>query len=194
MDREIPATLDQRSMNPTALIEKYYSPGSFAHRILTIHSEQVTRKALELAERVKHLQPDVPFIREAAMLHDIGMIFTHAPDIGCYGDKPYIQHGILGRELLEKEGYPRHALVCERHTGVGITRADIARFRLPLPDRDLVPVTLEEKIICFADKFFSKDPQKLEEEKSIEEIKEKLSRFGEDKVRTIEEWVRFFGL
>ena len=61
------------------------------------------------------------------MLHDIGIFLTHAPQIGCHGDKPYICHGYLGRELLEKEGFPRHAIVCETHVGVGLTIADIEK-------------------------------------------------------------------
>ncbi len=59
------------------------------------------------------------------MLHDIGIFLTNAPHIGCYGDKPYICHGYLGREILDKEGLPGHAMVCERHVGAGLTVTDI---------------------------------------------------------------------
>lgn len=181
-------------MDPIKIIKKYYDPDSEAYRILIIHSELVMRKALTLAENVAHLQPDIQFIREAAMLHDLGIYMTDAPEIGCHGKHPYICHGVLGRELLEKEGYPRHALVCERHTGVGLTRADIARQNLPLPDRDMMPVSLEEKIICFADKFYSKNPNKLLREKSVEKIRKKIAKFGEKKMRQFEEWVALFGV
>lgn len=154
----------------------------------------VAAKALKLAARVSRLSPDLVFIREAAMLHDIGIFLTEAPDIGCYGKHPYIMHGILGREILEKEGLPRHALVCERHTGTGISQADILSQKLPLPLRDMRPVTLEEQIICYADKFFSKNPQKLRSEKKIEKIRSKLARFGEDKVQQFDRWVELFGV
>ncbi|MEZ4602993.1 MAG: hypothetical protein R2861_06175 [Desulfobacterales bacterium] len=33
---------------------------------------------------------------------------------------------------------------------------EIQTHHLPLPLRSMVPVTLEEEIICYADKFFSK--------------------------------------
>ncbi|MFQ5630393.1 MAG: HD domain-containing protein [bacterium] len=181
-------------MNPLTIIEKYYAPDSEAYRILIVHSELVMHKAQALAENVAHLQPNMPFIREAAMLHDIGIFKTHAPEIGCFGEHPYICHGYLGRELLEKEGYPRHALVCERHTGVGITRADIARQKWPIPHRDMAPVSLEEKIICFADKFFSKKPNKLLKEKSIDKVRKKIAKYGEDKSAIVEEWIAFFGV
>lgn len=180
--------------DPAALIAKYYRPGSLAYDILTTHSEMVAAKALQLALRVERLSPDRSFIREAAMLHDIGIFLTHAPDIGCFGEHPYLMHGILGRELLEKEGLPRHALVCERHTGTGISREDIVSQKLPLPLRDMRPVTLEEQIICYADKFYSKNPKKLRVEKTADKIRAKLARFGEDKVQQFDRWVERFGV
>jgi len=42
------------------------------------------------------------------------------------------------------EGYPKHGLVCERHTGTGITLEMIIKNNLPLPHRDMVPVSMEE--------------------------------------------------
>jgi uncharacterized protein len=181
-------------MNPIKLIQKYYNQNSLAYRILVAHSENVARKALFLAKRVKHLHPDFQFIEEAAMLHDIGIFLTDAPEIGCFGKEPYIRHGLLGRELLDNEGLPKHALVCERHTGTGISREDIQKQRLPLPERDMLPISLEEQIVCFADKFYSKNPQKLNREKSLEKIKKKMGNYGEDKLKKIEEWVMLFRL
>ena len=93
------------------------------------------------------------------MLHDIGIFMTASPKIGCFGDAPYVCHGFLGRELLDKEGLdPTFGLVAERHTGAGICLETIQRHNLPLPRRDMVPITPAEKIICCADKFFSKTP------------------------------------
>ena len=91
------------------------------------------------------------------MLHDIGIFMTRTPELGCHGKHPYICHGILGSDLLKKEGQPELALVCERHVGVGISKADIHRHRLQLPKRDMIPVSIEEQIVCYADKFFSKN-------------------------------------
>lgn len=181
-------------MDALALIEKYYDPHSRAYQILVTHSELVTQKALRLAERVADLQPDYRFIEEAGMLHDIGMFMTNAPGLDCHGMHPYICHGFLGRELLEKESLPCHALVCERHTGAGITREDIRKQNLPLPERDMVPESLEEKIICFADKFYSKNPDRLTNELTLAEIRNRLARFGTDKVAQIDEWARLFGI
>ena len=178
-------------MNPISIIKKYYTPETVAYKFLVQHSEMVTRKAIEVAERVKHLNPDIEFIREAAMLHDIGIFLTNAPQLGCHGEKPYICHGYLGREILEKEGFPRHAIVCETHVGAGLSIADIEKHNFPIPKRDMMPTTIEEKIICFADKFFSKDNEPLKE-KPIQKIREFIEKFGEDKLRQFDEWVKFF--
>ena len=175
------------------LISKYYEPGSLAFNLLIGHSRAVAQKALEVAKRLNNLNPDRVFIEEAALLHDIGIFWTNAPDIGCYGDKPYICHGYLGRELLEREGLPAHALVCERHVVVGISVADIDRQGLPIPRRDMLPLTLEERIICFADKFFSKKGDALAEEKPLEEVKRSIARYGADKLEMFDDMLKAFG-
>jgi uncharacterized protein len=179
-------------MEPLDIISKYYKPGSISYEFLVTHSEKVAEKALAVARRVEALKPDVDFIREASMLHDIGMFLTDAPQLGCYGDKPYITHGYLGRELLEKEGLPRHALVAERHVGAGLTIEDISRQALPLPLKDMTPQSLEEKIISFADKFYSKGKE-LKREKSVDEVRESMRKYGPAKLAVFDEWLRFFG-
>jgi len=136
----------------------------------------------------KGQHPDLQFIAEAAMLHDIGMIATWAPEIGCTGAQPYLQHGIIGAEMLRKVELPAHARVCERHTGVGLTAEEIIREGLPLPAMDLVPETLEERIICYADLFYSKDPDKLHKEKTVKKIRKQLAGYGADKVEIFNHW------
>jgi uncharacterized protein len=181
-------------MDPADIIRRFYPPGSASSRILTEHGRLVAAKALAAAERVSHLQPDVDFIREAAVLHDIGIFRTDSPELYCYGAELYLRHGILGREVLDALGMPRHGLVCERHVGVGISAEDIRRFRLPLPERDMLPLTLEEQIVCYADKFFSKNGGGTAPgEKSVQSIVEGLSAYGEDKVRRFLGWVERFG-
>ena len=108
-------------MDPIDILAKYYKPGSKAFETLVAHGEQVARKALAAAERVSHLKPDLEFIENAAMLHDIGIRETDTPQLGCRGSHPYICHGILGRKMLESGGVQSYGLICERHIGVGIS-------------------------------------------------------------------------
>ncbi len=180
-------------MNPLTIIEKYYDKKSKAYDILINHSTMVTAKALKIAEKVRHLNPDFSFIHDAAMIHDIGIFLTNVPEIGCHGDKPYVCHGYLGREIIEKEGFPIHALVCERHIGMGISIKDIEEKHLPLPKRDMIPISIEEQIICFADKFFSKKPAFLNKEKPIGIIRTYIKKLGDDKLKKFNEWLKVFG-
>jgi uncharacterized protein len=177
-------------MNPIAIIEKYYDPDTEAYKILVNHSRSVADKALQIAEMHPEMSLDKTFIEEAAMLHDIGIFFCDAPEISCFGTEPYIRHGIIGAELMRKEGFPHHALVCERHTGTGIYKNMIEERGLPLPDRDFYPITLEEQIICFADKFFSKT--KLGKEKKISKIEASLHQYGEDSFLRFDNWRKLF--
>jgi uncharacterized protein len=181
------------SMNPIEIITRYYEPQSKAFRILKKHGELVAQRALVAAAQVGHLKPDLAFIEAAAMLHDIGIFLTRSPGLDCHGTEPYVRHGILGREILDALGLPRHGLVCERHVGSGISAEDIRSFHLPLPQRDMLPVTLEEQIICYADKFFSKNGDGASPEKSIPEIVASLRPYGADKVERFIGWVNLFG-
>lgn len=138
------------------LIDKYYPQDNELKHILNVHSRSVADKALWIAGKHPELNLDTVFLEEAAMLHDIGIFLTHAPGIQCFGTEPYICHGYLGAGLVRKEGFPRHALVCERHTGAGLSLKDIMDQKLPVPHREMLPVSMEEQVICFADKFFRK--------------------------------------
>lgn len=177
-------------MNPIAIIDKFYPEENELKHILLDHSRSVSEKALEIAHRHPELQLDIPFLGEAAMLHDVGIFLTAAPGIFCFGDKPYICHGYLGADLMRAEGYPRHALVCERHTGAGLSLEEIIRQQLPVPHREMVPVSLEEQVICFADKFFSKT--KLGKEKSVEKARKSLERYGEEGLQRFDRWCELF--
>lgn len=177
-------------MNPLDIIEKYYTKDSDLYNILINHSLDVTNKALEIVRKHPELGADEDFIREAGMLHDIGIFLTNAPSIQCFGNEPYIRHGVLGAEILRKEKLPRHALVCERHTGAGLTKDEIISQNLPLPHTEMMPVSIEEEIICFADCFFSKT--KLGQQKTIEKIIQKMGEHNERSAKQVEVWAEKF--
>ncbi len=178
-------------MDPLDLISKYYKPKSKAYLILVSHSQAVAEKAIKIASNHPELNPDILFLEEASMVHDIGIFRTNAPKIYCFGDHPYLAHGYLGCELLTGLGFPEHGLVCERHTGVGISKEEILLKNLPLPYRDYIPETVEEQIIAFADKFFSKSHED-HKEKSIKEVRKSLAIYGEQSILRFTEWCELF--
>jgi len=174
--------MTSNSFNPLTIIQKYYDPASPAYRVLVVHSVLVAAKALALARDYLRRQPqvslDLAFIEQAALLHDIGIFRCHAPLIHCHGSEPYIRHMIIGREILEQEGLPAHALVCERHTGAGLTAEEVVQQNLPLPVRDYLPLSLEEKVICLADRFYVKPGELLYQELTPAQAREKLAKHG----------------
>ena len=181
-------------MAPLEILAKFYDRHSKTFEILVDHGRRVGQKALAAAAKVAHLNPDLDFIHNAALLHDIGIMHTDSPGFGCHGKHPYICHGFLGRELLDSIGLPQYGLISERHVGVGISSDDIRNFTLPLPQRDMVPVSIEEQIICYADKFFSKNGngQKQNGEKPVEHIIQTLVPYGQNKVDRFQKWVEMF--
>jgi len=180
-------------MNAFALLERYF-PDTYTFGLILEHSKLVAAKALKIADNLEGIQLDKQFIEEASLLHDIGVCRTAFRNTNGNCFEPYIRHGIIGREILEEEGLPRHALVCERHIGVGLSSDDVIAQGLPLPARDMVPLSMEEKIVSFADLFYSKNPGKIRDEKSIGEIKSGLAKFGGNKVIIFEGLLKELGI
>lgn len=178
-------------MDAGMLLEKYFQGDSLS--LMMAHASAVSALSVAVARSVGLGNADIRFVEEAGMLHDIGVCRVRVPELGLYGDHPYMMHGVLGRGILEAEGLPRHAMVCERHIGVGLTGADVVRQGLPLPVRDMVPQTVAEEIVCFADLFYSKTPGRLREMKGVEGVRKKLASFGEEKVQIFDRWVARFG-
>lgn len=177
-------------MDSVSLLQNYINPDTELYNIIYTHSRCVADRALSLANKHPELPIDCGFLEEAAMIHDIGIFKTNAPDIQCFGTYPYICHGYLGREIIEKEGYTRHALVCERHTGTGLSLSVIKNENLPLPHRDMIPLSLEEKLISFADKFYSKS--RLNQAFELSEVRSKLGKYGSEVVSRFDLWCELF--
>jgi uncharacterized protein len=163
-------------MDYLSIIKKYYPADDELRRLLLKHSRQVADRCLAIAKRHKELPIDVQFLEEAAMLHDLGIFRCDAPGIHCHGKEPYLKHGPIGADLLRQEGYPRHARVAERHTGTGLP--------------GLEPETLEEQIVCYADKFYSKShPDRV---LSVADTAQSLEKFGHEGVLKFLSWAERF--
>jgi len=182
---------EYKTMDYVKLIEQYYPDDDQLRRLLLKHSRQVADRCLLICERHKELEVDIAFVEEAAMVHDIGIRWCNAPSIACNGAEPYIMHGIIGGRLLREKGYERHARVCERHTGTGITTEQIVRQGLPLPvDGCYLPETTEEQMVCYADKFYSKShPDRV---LTVDEAARSLEKFGEEGVKKFLSWAKRF--
>ncbi len=162
--------------NHNLLIDKYYPVGLPLRDIYFRHCRSVADFALSINQSCR-LCVDNEDVDAAAMLHDIGIFLTDAPGIECRGTNPYILHGILGAELLRREGAPEsYALVAERHTGAGLSVSDIRNQNLPLPRRDFIPQSKLERLICFADKFYSKSGDM--KRKSLETVRHSMQLHG----------------
>lgn len=172
------------------VLQKYYPETTRVYDILLVHSEQVAKRLLRIAIARPDIRADWDFVYESAFLHDIGIFMCNAPSIECFGTHLYIEHGYLGADLLRTNNLSRHALVAERHTGTGITREQIERDHLPLPDRIYEPQTLEEQLVAYADKFYSKT--RLGQETPLEIVRKKMEKFGENSLAKFDNWVARF--
>lgn len=206
-------------MDYLALLHRYYPEDNALRRMLLHHSRQVCARALQIVERHPELGANRNLVEAGAMLHDIGIFLTDAPGIHCHGTAHYILHGSLGAQLLRNEAkqlkkekqqaeqlneeqlqaiqlqeelhfYEALARICERHTGTGLTRQAIIERGLPDPQQDLLPETIEEQIICYADKFYSKSH--LERERTIPQTLQSLEKFGDEGVEKFRHWTELF--
>ena len=169
-------------IDTNSIISRFYEANSDLCKLLILHSNQVAELSKQFSQRLidNHVPVYIDFV-----------VDTNAPGIYCNGTEPYICHGVLGRKMLDEMGLFRHALVCERHTGTGLSLKDIEERNLPLPHRDLLPLSIEEKIVCFADKFYSKShPEAI---RSVEIARSKLIKFGGDTVARFDDMLALFG-
>ena len=130
------------------------------------HSLKVADKALEISYNIRKIEVNLKLIEIGSILHDIGRAKTHG-----------FKHAIIGGMILKQMGYPDSlARICETHILGGLDKEDARE--LGLPEKDYLPSTLEEKIICLADKHIAGT-----KEVSIEQRFEKwFSKYGETKI------------
>lgn len=104
------------------------------------HSLKVAEKALNIAEKITKIKIDLDLIEIGALLHDIGRSKTHG-----------FKHALIGGKILRDLGFPEElARICETHILGGLDKEDAKA--VDLPERDFLPNSIEEKIICLADK------------------------------------------
>jgi uncharacterized protein (TIGR00295 family) len=83
-------------------------------------------------------------VEVGALLHDLGRSKTHTVD-----------HSLVGAQIAQSVGLPELVVrIIRRHVGAGITAEEAEKFGWP---KDVyMPQTLEEKVVCYADKIIDK--------------------------------------
>ncbi len=132
----------------------------------------VLGKALEIVKKKKLYQIDLDLVAAGCLLHDIGA-FGFMKNFHLKQDD-YIKHGIIGGKILRKEGLNKIALIAERHIGAGISKEEIIKNNFPLPKKDFLPITPEQKLVCYADKFHSKSGKKDD----LKSIRKEMKNYG----------------
>lgn len=180
------------TMNEIESLHKKYAPNNEVFQEIWQHCLIVKEIATWCYDHGSFADLDKQLMQAGCLLHDMG-VYRLYDDSGNLDGSNYIRHGVLGHELLTEEGLDE--VLCRfasHHTGVGITAKEIEQRHLPLPARDYLAETPEERLVMYADKFHSKGPSVFN---SAEWFKKHVAnKFGPEKVRQFEAMVGEFGL
>jgi len=138
------------------------------------HCRAVTKLALEIAEacREKGLNIDLELVEIGALLHDVGRSKTHT-----------VNHAVVGAEIAKSAGLPEPVIsIIKRHVGGGISVSEAEKLGWP---KDVyVPITLEEKIVSYADKLIE-GSKRVPIEMAIEKLSRELKGDAAERVRKL---------
>jgi uncharacterized protein len=185
---------NQTIMDYFQIIHRYIAPGSQTYPLYLIHCTLVAKLALEIGERLGLVMDSLRFIEEAAMLHDIGIVQTNMPVIFCSGPFSYLYHLTEGRRILEAEQLPHHAQVAQTHAGLSLAAERLSNAGIGGDLSTFMPQSIEEKIINFADLFYSKDTATLWRKRTVGEVHGNIKQFAPQNIALFAEWTEKFGV
>ncbi|XTZ18383.1 HD domain-containing protein [Micromonospora echinospora] len=171
-------------------LHERFAPTLDAFDLVYTHCRIVCGLAEQLLAGREH-ELDVELVRAGCLLHDIG-VYRLYDSSGEIQQRDYVRHGLLGHELLRDLGFPeRLCRFCSCHTGMGLSRDDVVRQRLPIPVADYLAESDEERLVMYADKFHSKrtPPVFVSAATYVSGVRQ----FGSDKVDRFAEMVEQFG-
>jgi uncharacterized protein len=145
------------------------------------HCKAVAKLALEIAQACteKGMKVDFELVEIGALLHDVGRSKTHT-----------VHHAVVGAEIAESAGLPEPVIsIIKRHVGGGITTSEAKKLGWP---KDVyVPVTLEEKIVSYADKLIE-NSKRAPIEIAIEKLSNEQKHDSAERVRKLHEEIAEF--
>jgi uncharacterized protein len=125
----------------------------------------------------KGLKVDLELVEAGALLHDLGRSKTHS-----------VNHAVVGAEIAKKAGLPESVInIIKRHVGGGITNAEAKE--LGWPEDNYIPMTLEEKIVSYADKLVETS-KRVPIELTINKLKEEKLEAAAIKVRQLHDEIK----
>jgi uncharacterized protein len=139
------------------------------------HCKAVSKLAVETAQtcQKKGQIVDVNLVEIGALLHDIGRSKTQGVD-----------HVVVGAKIARAKGLPNSVIsIIERHIGGGITEEESKV--LGWPKSNYMPMTLEEKIVSYADKLVETSDMRVPIEVTIEKFKEQKLFLAAERMRKI---------
>jgi len=143
------------------------------------HCEAVAACAVEIARKLreKGLNIDVDLVEIGALLHDVGRSRTHS-----------VNHAVVGAEIAKKAGMPEKVVnIIKRHVGGGITQEEAENLGWP---KDVyTPQTLEEKIVCYADKLTG-DAKQIPIEWTMTQLSKEHKNGAAERVKKLHEEIR----
>jgi uncharacterized protein len=140
------------------------------------HCKYVSKLAVETAKSLqkKGFVVDIDLVETGGLLHDLGRSKTHT-----------VNHAVAGAEIAKAAGIPEPVIaIIKRHVGGGITKAEAKE--LGWPEDNYIPVTLEEKIVSYADKLIETS-KRVPVEDTINKLREKKLVAAAERVKEIHE-------
>jgi len=138
------------------------------------HCKAVTDLALETTNVLEErgFKIDFALVEVGALLHDIGRSKTHT-----------VHHAVVGAEIAKSAGLPDSVVsIIKRHVGGGITASEAEKLGWP---KDVyVPITLEEKVVSYADKLIE-NSKRAPIDVTIEKLSEEMKYDAAERVRKL---------
>jgi uncharacterized protein len=178
-------------------IHKKYAQGKYSEKWLELtftHTKIVWEICEILIENLEkqNIKINKELLFQGVMLHDLGVYVCFDEDFNPDTNLPeYVYHGFEGYKLILNEGLEEEvARFSCTHTATGLTREDIERENLKVEIKDYIPVSIEEEILCFADKFHTKYPSF----NTYEEQFERIGKFDPNRKVKLDNLKRKFGI